>query len=82
MYKESLLNKEVTPGDNASTDRPVKSETDSLEQMSNRGCKWFTRRRSTQESDVMDCILELPMSRAKDIHHKGTEGYLLFPQSV
>jgi hypothetical protein len=52
----------------------VKSETNSLEQLSNHG---FIRRRSTKAGDVMDCILKLPMSRAEDIHHKGAEGYPL-----
>jgi hypothetical protein len=36
---QGLLSKEVTPGDDASTDRPVKSETNSLEQLSNHGRK-------------------------------------------
>jgi hypothetical protein len=48
---------EVNPGDDASTDRPVKSETNSLEQSSNHG---FTRHRSTKAGDAM--------SRAKNIH--------------
>jgi hypothetical protein len=54
----------------------VKSETNSLEQLSNHGRKEFTRRRSTKAGDVMDCILKLPVSSAEDIHHKGAEGYL------